>query len=140
MKTVKKKYIIIVSVLIAALIVVLLYSHRSVKPGVYVYRGTSNQESWLELNRDGTFRFDRAIALNYVPWGNYKIENGACIAEVSGSDWVFVFDVIGDNKLRLSLDKCSESGRKDIENLISDGAIFEHTEASPWTLDYRQST
>lgn len=135
MKTSRKKYIILAGIMIAALIVVILCMRPSVKPGMYVYRGAGNQEAWLELNGDGTFRFDRAMELDYVPWGNYRIENGACVAEVAGSDWIYVFDVIGDDQLKLSLIKSSESGGKEIENLISDGAIFEYTEAAPWTLD-----
>lgn len=135
MKTSRKKYIILAGIMIAALIVVLLCTRPSVKPGMYVYRGAANQEAWLELNGDGTFRFGRAMELNYVPWGNYRIENGACIAEVAGSDWIYVFDVIGDEKLKLSLVKCSERGRKDIEILIPDGAIFEKTEATIRTAD-----
>jgi hypothetical protein len=109
-----KKVIILFLIILLVISVVCTYKdNANLKLGKYV---TSDGHSWVILDKNHKFIFDRELATNYLPIGNFEIKDNQLILVVS-DDEKYIF-TIENRKLIFKEGKLAE-------NFITPGTVFE---------------
>ncbi len=116
--------------IISAAVVFFALQHRSfdrsftLDDGCYAQRiNGDNIEVPYLLIRDGQFNVIQNIAMNYQPSGNIIIDGKKVIMKTTyaGKDYIWIFNLIGDNALELQLNK---SVIPESESVWYDGMVF----------------
>lgn len=102
--------------IVLQLLILSACSSPTVKPGRYVLENSEIEDwSWIDINDDNTYEFNRAGNVSYRPSGKYTIENNYLILDV-GDNSSYTFRIDGNS---LIFESTTTNG-----NFIKNGTVY----------------